>query len=167
MQPHFSATDHLMSRQPREGSLFDPTELPAHDHLATATDAPILIVDDDSSVRATLEEILDLEGYPVESAKDGYEALQMVERTRPSLVVLDMRMAGLDGWSFAQKLRERGHHLPILVMTADQSARRWAEELGADGYLAKPFDLTDLLDAIERLRDRPASYQAPRPPIIH
>lgn len=167
MQPHSSPDSVQMFRQPRDGSLFDPAEMPAHDHLTTATEGPILIVDDDASVRSTLEEILDLEGYPFESAKDGYEALRAIEKTRPSLIVLDMRMAGLDGWSFAQKLRERGHRLPILLMTADQGARRWAEELGADGYLAKPFDLADLLDAIERLRDRAASCQAPPSTIIH
>jgi len=48
-------------------------------------------------------------------------------------------------------LRERGIRLPILVMTAAQSARTWAEEIGADGYVAKPFDLQDLLDQVQRL----------------
>ena len=167
MQVHCNPPDYYVPGQPVEDSSITPQETIAHDHLAVMGESPILIVDDDFSVRTTLQEILDLEGYPVETAKDGYEALRLVERTRPSLVGLDMRMAGLDGWSFAAKLRERGHHLPILVMTADQSARRWAEELGADGYLAKPFDLTDLLEAVERLRDRPNTYRAPESPTVH
>src|SRR3712207_9185350 len=74
-----------------------------------------------------------------------------VERERPAVVVLDMRMPVLDGWGFARALQARQIRLPILVMTAAQNARRWAEEIGADAYLAKPFDLTDLLSAVERL----------------
>ena len=114
--------------------------------------SPILVVDDDPSILTTVCEILDLEGYPVETAANGAEALRAVERSRPSLVLLDMRMPVLDGWGFARALKERGLELPILVMTAAQNARRWAEEIGADGHLAKPFELPDLLDAVERLR---------------
>ena len=114
--------------------------------------SPILVVDDDPSILTTISEVLDLEGYPVQTAINGAEALQAVERVRPSLVLLDMRMPVLDGWGFARALQERGLKLPILVMTAAQSARRWAEEIGADGHIAKPFDLPDLLDAVERLR---------------
>ena len=115
-------------------------------------ESPILVVDDDPSILTTVCEILDLEGYPVETAANGAEALRAVERSRPSLVLLDMRMPVLDGWGFARALKERGLQLPILVMTAAQNARRWAEEIGADGHLAKPFELPDLLDAVERLR---------------
>jgi CheY-like chemotaxis protein len=117
----------------------------------------ILVVDDDPSIRTTVSEILAMEGYPVETAADGAEALQAVERVQPALVLLDMRMPVMDGWGFARALRDRGLHLPILVMTAAQNARRWAEEIGADGYLAKPFDLLDLLNAVEQLGGRPSS----------
>jgi CheY-like chemotaxis protein len=112
----------------------------------------ILIVDDDPSIRATVTEILEFEGYPVEAAANGAEALRSIERSRPSLVLLDMRMPVLDGWGFARALRERGMRLPILVMTAAQNARAWAEEIGADGFVAKPFDLPELLDAVDRVR---------------
>jgi DNA-binding response OmpR family regulator len=116
------------------------------------TQGPILVVDDDPGIRQTVREILDLEGYPVETAADGAEALRAVERRQPSLVLLDMRRPQLDGWGFARAVRERGLTLPILVMTAAENARRWAEEIGADGYLAKPFELDELLLAIERVR---------------
>lgn len=118
------------------------------------SDPPILVVDDDPSIRTTISEILVMEGYPVETAADGAEALQAVERAQPALVLLDMRMPVLDGWGFARALRDRGMHLPILVMTAAQNARRWAEEIGAEGYLAKPFELLDLLNAVKRLGGR-------------
>ena len=113
---------------------------------------PILVVDDDASIRQTVREILDLEGYPVETAADGNEALEAVERREPSLVLLDMRMPELDGWGFARAIRERGMRLPILVMTAAENARTWADEIGADGYVSKPFELEELLAAVERVR---------------
>src|SRR5215210_5782201 len=102
--------------------------------------APILVVDDDPSIRLTVCEILELEGYPVASAADGAEALRSVEQHAPSLVLLDMRMPVLDGWGFAREVKARGLRLPILVMTAAQNARLWAEEIGAQGYVAKPFE---------------------------
>lgn len=108
----------------------------------------ILVVDDDPSIRETVAEILELEGYAVQTAGNGVEALSSIEQTRPQLVLLDMRMPQLDGWGFAAKLKERGIRLPILVMTAAQDARTWASEIGADGFLSKPFDLTDLLAAV-------------------
>jgi two-component system chemotaxis response regulator CheY len=113
--------------------------------------APILVVDDDPSILAVVREILESEGYPVRSAADGVQALAVIEHERPSLVLLDMRMPVLDGWGFARAIKERGLKLPILVMTAAQDARRWAREIGADGYIAKPFDLFDLLKAVEQL----------------
>ena len=120
------------------------------------SEAPILVVDDDPSILAVVAEMLDFEGYPVETAVDGAVALQAVERRRPSLVLLDMRMPVLDGWGFACTLDERGVRLPIVVMTAARDAKRWADEIGAAGYLAKPFELPDLLTVVARLRTNPA-----------
>ena len=120
-------------------------------------DTPILVVDDDPSIRTTVCEILELEGYPVQEAADGAEALRAVERAVPALVLLDMRMPVLDGWGFAREIKQRRLNLPILVMTAAQDARRWAQEIGATGWLAKPFELLDLLAAIERVRDSSAT----------
>ena len=111
---------------------------------------PILVVDDDPAILATVADILALSGYPVATAADGAEGLRLAAELRPALVLLDLRMPGIDGWDVARTLRARGLAAPILVMTAAQDARRWAEQLGADGYLAKPFDLDDLLTAVER-----------------
>ena len=117
-----------------------------------AAPGPILIVDDDQSILATVCDILEMEGYPVIAVSNGAEALRRVPEVRPSLVLLDMRMPGLNGWEVARRLREDGVVVPILVMTAAQDAQLWAEQIGADGYLAKPFDLDELLRAVERLR---------------
>ena len=115
-------------------------------------DHPILVVDDDPTILATVSEALDLEGFPVVTATNGAEALDELVRHRPSLVLLDMRMPVLDGWGFARRLRERGSNPPIVVMTAAQDARHWAQEIGAAGFVAKPFEVDDLLATVEGLR---------------
>jgi two-component system chemotaxis response regulator CheY len=100
-------------------------------------------------------ETLELGGYSVEQAANGAEALEKIGQRLPSLVLLDMRMPVLDGWGVDRALRQRGHELPIIVMTAAQNARVWANEIGAAAYLAKPFEDTQLLAAVERYRRKP------------
>jgi two-component system, chemotaxis family, chemotaxis protein CheY len=112
---------------------------------------PILVVDDDPTILATVSETLDMEGYPVVTAANGAEALEAMERETPSLVLLDMRMPVLDGWGFLRVARERGLNPRVVVMTAAADARRWAAEVGAQGVLPKPFELDDLIFAVERL----------------
>ena len=114
-------------------------------------DAPILVIDDDPAILSTVTVLLEFEGYQVEQASNGAEGLALVAWALTRLVLLDMRMPVLDGWGFAGALRERGIDLPILVMTAAQDARRWAQEIGAAGYIAKPFDVPALLSAVEGL----------------
>jgi len=111
----------------------------------------ILVVDDDPSIRATVTEILELELYDVRSAPNGAAALRAVTEDPPALVLLDMRMPVMDGWTFARTLRDRGDSTPIVVMTAAKDARVWAKEIQADAYLSKPFELDDLLGVVERL----------------
>jgi two-component system, chemotaxis family, chemotaxis protein CheY len=121
-------------------------------------DRPILVVDDDPTILAAVSEALDLEGFPVVTATNGAEALVVVDRERPSLVLLDMRMPVLDGWGFMHAIRERGVDITVVVMTAAADARRWGREIGAQGVLAKPFELDDLVGAVRRLRPpEPAS----------
>lgn len=110
----------------------------------------ILIVDDDPAIRSTLSEVLEEEGYAVETATNGAEALEAVARATPAVVLLDMRMPVLDGWGFARALGERRASLPIVVMTAAQEASQWSHEIGATLVLAKPFDLDELLRTVER-----------------
>jgi CheY-like chemotaxis protein len=118
--------------------------------MTEATMAPILVVEDDADIRETIAAILEMEGYAVELASNGAEAISAIAYRRPRLVLLDMRMPVLDGWGFARVLREQGVKVPIIVMTAAQDAGRWAREIGAQGYIAKPFDLTDLLSQVEQ-----------------
>jgi CheY-like chemotaxis protein len=113
----------------------------------------ILVVDDDPSVLETVIDILSDEGYRLSTATNGAEALEVMEEITPRLILLDMRMPVMDGWQFARALQDHRRPVPILVMTAAQDARQWAREIGAAGYLAKPFDISDLIDAVERQLD--------------
>ncbi len=111
----------------------------------------ILIVDDDPSIRVTLSAFLEAEGYLVGTAINGEDALEHVDRERPTVVLLDMRMPIMDGWIFARELRARGVEVPLVAMTAAQDARRWAAEIDAAAYVAKPFDVELLLSTLDKL----------------
>jgi len=113
---------------------------------------PILVVDDDPTILATVSEVLDMEGFAVVTATNGAEALAAVDHAVPSLVLLDMRMPVLDGWGFMRAIRERGLTLTVVVMTAAADARRWGREIGAEGVLAKPFDIDELVRAVQLWR---------------
>jgi len=115
---------------------------------------PILVIDDDVEILAMLRDFLEGEGLAVRTAGNGAEALDIVDAVAPALILLDMRMPVLDGWGFAARLRERRATYPIVVMTAAESAQRWADEIGANGFIAKPFDVDELLQLIERHRKR-------------
>jgi CheY-like chemotaxis protein len=112
-------------------------------------DLRVLVVDDEPHIRATVTAMLESEGYDVVEATNGAEALKVVETAPPDLVLLDMRMPVLDGWGFAAELRRRGHQLPIVVMTAASDAARWASEIAAPAFVAKPFGIDDLIAAVE------------------
>ena len=121
---------------------------------AAAAQRPILVVDDDPEILAMLRDFLEGEGLAIRTAANGAEALKALDEISPALILLDMRMPVLDGWGFAERFRARGLEYPIVVMTAAESARRWADEIGATGYIAKPFDVNVLLQTIERHRQR-------------
>ena len=118
----------------------------------TTPDPPVLVVDDDEAILDIVRDTLVLENIPVVTAQDGVAALQEVETGPVSLVLLDMRMPGMDGWQFARTARERGLNLRIVVMTAAQDANKWARDIGAVDFLEKPFDLARLIAVVERSR---------------
>jgi len=110
----------------------------------------ILVVDDERTIRELVCEVLADEGYEVVGASNGSEALSALERNASfSLVVLDMWMPVMNGWQFAAEVAERGIAVPIVVMTAAREARHRAEEIGAIGYIGKPFDVDQFIEAVE------------------
>lgn len=120
--------------------------------------SPILVVEDDVSILDMVMQILRAEGYPVIGAKNGLEGLAECDRRPPSLILLDMRMPRMDGWEFAAALRARGIASPVVVMTAADNAKRWADEVGADGYVVKPFEFLDLLASVAKHRRLPPRH---------
>lgn len=112
----------------------------------------ILVVEDDMDVRFLLAAELEQHGYSVEQAANGLEALNAITTARPHVILLDMRMPVMDGWHFVTELRSRfGRVAPIVVMTAAADPRARAREVGADAWLAKPFELVDVLAAVKKL----------------
>jgi two-component system response regulator MprA len=119
----------------------------------------ILIADDERAVRESLQRALELEGYEIELAADGREALERLEQdAQPDAVVLDVLMPGVDGLEVARTMRRSGSRVPILMLTARTQVDDRVEGLdaGADDYLTKPFALEELLARLRALLRRTA-----------
>src|SRR5215210_9473766 len=119
----------------------------------------VLVVDDERAVRDSLRRALELEGYEVELAADGAEALYRLESNgQPDAVILDVLMPGLDGLEVSRRLRGKGNSVPILMLTArtEVESRVAGLDAGADDYLAKPFALEELLARLRALLRRMA-----------
>jgi len=108
----------------------------------------VLVVDDDPIIRTLVGAVLADEDYDVETVRDGAEALAAIDRNPPAVMLLDMRMPVLDGWTVAQRLHERGHRVPTVVMTGAEDAPECCATVQADSYLGKPFVLDELLSAV-------------------
>ena len=122
---------------------------PANTELVAPELGHILVVDDDPSLRMMIFAFLQDEGFSVQTAANGAEALKHIERQRPTLILLDMYMPVMDGWEFVRALRARGMDLPIVIVTAAHQARQQAQEIGAVAYVAKPVSLPLLLARLD------------------
>ncbi|MBB1255720.1 response regulator transcription factor [Streptomyces alkaliterrae] len=117
----------------------------------------VLIVDDEPAVRDALRRGLGFEGYEVDLAVDGVEALARVAAgPEPELIVLDVQMPRMDGLTVARRLRAEGRRVPILMLTARDTVgdRVTGLDAGADDYLVKPFELDELLARVRALLRR-------------
>ncbi len=121
----------------------------------------ILVIDDEEDIRSTLAEILEDEGYAVLTAAGGEEGLRLAREHLPDLVLSDVRMEGMDGMELVRRLAEEPATaaIPVVLMTGNpgEEGQRLALELGADGYLPKPFSADHMLRTLRaRLRRREA-----------
>ena len=117
----------------------------------------ILVVDDERAVRDSLRRALELEGYEIELAADGNEALARLESSdEPDAVILDVLMPGVDGLEVCRRLRSAGSTLPVLMLTArtEVEDRVAGLDAGADDYVTKPFALEELLARMRALLRR-------------
>lgn len=131
----------------------------------TENPARILIVDDEPAVREALTRSLEFEGYEVDTAKDGQDALQQLETEHPDLILLDVMMPVLDGLAAARRIRAKGDTVPILMLTARDAVgdRIVGLDNGADDYLPKPFAGDELLARVRALLRRSAPVVPPQP----
>ena len=118
--------------------------------------ATILIVEDEYAVARGIQYALQQEGYQVAVAKSGEEGLDLAVHQAPDLVVLDIRLPGIDGFEVLRRLRAAGSRAPVLVLTArdDEVDTVIGLELGADDYLTKPYHLRVLMSRIKALLRR-------------
>nr|WP_253895447.1 response regulator [Corallococcus exercitus] len=111
-----------------------------------------MVVDDDPDILEALSEILEAEGFEIRRARNGKEALERLEPDPPDLILLDLMMPVMDGWEFAQRMRQKPDFasIPIIVLSADRNVGSKAKDIGAMGHLAKPFELNDLLSMVRQ-----------------
>lgn len=111
----------------------------------------LLIVDDQYGIRILLNEVFQKEGYQTFQASNGMQALQIVEQDRPDLVLLDMKIPGMDGIEILKRLKEMDQTIEVFIMTAygELDMIQQAKDLGARTHFAKPFDIDEIRAAVK------------------
>lgn len=113
----------------------------------------VLVIDDQPGIRRLLMEVLTEEGYSVHTAANGYEGIQKVKDLKPVLILMDMKMPGMDGIETLRELKRLNQANKVIMMTAygELELVNIARELGAYAYITKPFDIIDLCSMISNL----------------
>ena len=124
----------------------------------------ILLVDDDDGIRASLSAFLSRAGFQVESVSDGEQAVSVLEKYKPDLIVMDVLMPRMDGRETLRRMRQTGNLTPVILLTqvGDATERAMALEEGADDYINKPFEPHELVARIRAVLRR---ARAGSPPI--
>jgi CheY-like chemotaxis protein len=119
----------------------------------------ILVADDEPGVRLTLRRMLEKD-YVVLEAVNGEEAVDIAQREKPSIILMDLMMPGMDGYTACSKIRANPatRAIPVVILTAvgHELNKRFAQELGANGYITKPFQIQELKETINKLLETPA-----------
>ncbi len=120
----------------------------------TASNKKVLIVDDEPDTLELVKLVLESGGFKTELAKSGGEALNMINDSRPDLVLLDIMMPDMDGWDVFRKIKEKDSKIPVAILTAKaQNIDRLLglHVLKADDYITKPFGKNELIDKVKKL----------------
>lgn len=125
----------------------------------------VLIVEDDPDILSSLAEVIREEGFEVETAANGYQALARLESNPPGLIFLDLMMPLMDGWKFMEVARQRFPSLdiPVVLLSAVHSLQSEAARLGVTAFLTKPFDLEDVARLAHELCGQPTNGAAGHP----
>ena len=107
----------------------------------------VLVVEDNANLAFGLTRSLESEGYEVHAAEDGIRGFELARNSNPDLIVLDLMLPGMDGYTILKKLRAEGKDMPVLILTArgEEADKVFGFRLGADDYVTKPFSLSELL----------------------
>jgi two-component system alkaline phosphatase synthesis response regulator PhoP len=126
----------------------------------------ILLVEDEEHLHEALKLNLEMEGYEVDSAYDGGEALKKIQSAHYDLLILDIMLPSLDGFSITEHMRLNNNQTPILIVSAKNTSANRVQglKLGADDYLTKPFNLEELLLRVSKLIQKQAQqvHAAPK-----
>ncbi len=124
----------------------------------------ILVVDDEANIRDLARLYLEKDGYRVVTAVDGQQALDLIQQSSPTLMVLDLMLPGIDGWEVCRRVRAANNSLPILMLTArtEDIDKIIGLEMGADDYLTKPFNPREMVARVHAIlrRAMPAASSA-------
>jgi two-component system chemotaxis response regulator CheY len=115
------------------------------------SDRIVLVVEDDESIRNVITDVLEDRGFRVIGATNGVDALHRLDEYRPDVMVLDLLMPVMHGWDFMETYAEKtgGDPIPIVVVSVNPALPRSFNRFGVRGVVAKPFDVDDLLDAVD------------------
>jgi DNA-binding response OmpR family regulator len=138
--------------------LVDGPAVPEQPETVRGRGTKVLLVEDEEALRRVMRDLLEREGYVVSEARDGIQALDEVDRHAPDVIVLDLNLPGLDGYSVLQQLRSRPatRDIPVMVLTAkgDEDNEVRVFELGADDFITKPFRARALSARLEAVLGR-------------
>lgn len=116
------------------------------------TERVVLVVEDDESIRTVIADVLEERGFRVQGAANGAEALVCLDDTLPDVMVLDLLMPVMHGWDFMEAYAQKtgGNQVPIVVVSVNPALPRSFNHFGVHSVIGKPFDIDDLLDAVDR-----------------
>lgn len=110
--------------------------------------ATILVIDDQPGIRRLLTEVLQDEGYQVITATNGYEGIQAAQNTNPNVILMDMKMPGMDGITALKELKRQGDQVIMMTAYGELDMVNEAREIGMRDYITKPFDIMSLCQII-------------------